>query len=199
MASIFNPPDETLLDALKEIVGEKGWEPGADGSRYYEDPRGRFRGTGRLILLPTSTEQVASIVRLCNAAKVGIVPFSGGTGVVAGQMSIHSDNAIIVSLERMNKVRDISVDDGVIVVEAGCVLANVHKTAEDHDLTFPLNMASKGSCCIGGNLATNAGGIQVVRHGNARDLCLGIEAVLPDGSVYSDLSPLRKDLSLIHI
>lgn len=193
MVSSFNQPDEILLSALKEVVGDTGWKSGADASRYFDDPRGRFKGKGRLIVLPNSTEQVAAVVRLCNAARVGIVPFSGGTGVVAGQLSICSDNAIVVSLERMNKVRDISVDDGVMVAEAGCVLENIHNTAAQHGLVFPLNMASKGSCCIGGNLATNAGGIQVVRHGNARDLCLGIEAVLPDGSVYRDLSPLRKN------
>lgn len=193
MVASFNQPDEILLSALRKVVGDTGWKSGADASRYFEDPRGRFKGKGRLIVLPNSTEQVAAIVHLCNAARVGIVPFSGGTGVVAGQLSICSDNAIVVSLERMNKVRDISVDDGVMVAEAGCVLESVHNTAAQHGLVFPLSMASKGSCCIGGNLATNAGGIQVVRHGNARDLCLGIEAVLPDGSVYRDLSPLRKN------
>jgi len=193
MGSDFNQPSETLLAQLKSVVGENGWKPGVDACRYYEDPRGRFSGKGCLIVLPDSTEQVAEIVRLCNDAKVAIVPFSGGTGVVAGQISIDSGNAIIVSLERMNKLREISVDDGVIVAEAGCILENIHTAASQHDLMFPLSMASKGSCCIGGNLATNAGGIQVVRYGNARDLCLGIEAVLPCGSVYSDLSPLRKN------
>lgn len=193
MAPGFRPPDEKLLTDLKIIVGDNGWKLAAGAPRYFEDPRGRFKGRGCLIVLPATTDQVAAIVRLCNAAKVGIVPFSGGTGVVAGQMSIDSDNAIVVSLERMNRIRELSVDDGVIVVEAGCILEQIHSVAGEHDLMFPLNMASKGSCCIGGNLATNAGGIQVVRHGNARDLCLGIEAVLPCGSVYSDLSPLRKN------
>ncbi len=193
MTSGFNRPDEKLLNDVKDIVGDTGWKTGSDAPRYFDDPRGRFEGKGCLIVMPDTTQQVADIVRLCNSAKVGIVPFSGGTGVVAGQMSIDSENAIILSLERMNKVRDISVDDGVIVAEAGCILENIHNVAKEHDLMFPLSMASKGSCCIGGNLATNAGGIQVVRYGNARDLCLGVEAVLPCGSIYSDLSPLRKD------
>lgn len=191
--SEFNRPKEPLLDDIKAIVGDVGWKAAGDANRYFEDPRGRFVGKGCLIVQPNSTEQVAEIVRLCNAAKVGIVPYSGGTGVVAGQLSIDSENAIIMSLERMNKVREISADDGVIVAEAGCILENIHIAAQEHDMMFPLSMASKGSCCIGGNLATNAGGIQVLRHGNARDLCLGIEAVMPCGTVLSELSPLRKN------
>ncbi len=191
--SQFNPPGAQLLSDIKDVVGEAGWMDVADGQRYLDDPRGRFEGRGCLIVLPGSTEQVAAIVRLCNAAKVGIVPYSGGTGVVAGQLSIDSDNAIIMSLERMNKVREISVDDSVLVAEAGCILETIHSTAQEQGMMFPLSMASKGSCCIGGNLATNAGGIQVLRYGNARDLCLGIEAVLPCGTILSELSPLRKN------
>ncbi len=193
MTEVFDQPGDDLLNGLKDILGPNGWKPGKGAARHFEDPRGRFQGKAALIVLPETTEQAARIVRLCNAGKVGIVPFSGGTGVVAGQLSIESENAIVLSLERMNKIRDILVDDGVLVAEAGCILENIHHAAAEHNLMFPLSMASKGSCCIGGNLATNAGGIQVVRHGNARDLCLGIEAVLPDGSIYSDLSPLRKN------
>ncbi|MBT8408208.1 MAG: FAD-binding oxidoreductase [Alphaproteobacteria bacterium] len=189
----FPKPDPATLDAIKDLVGGTGWKAAADAHRYFEDPRGRFEGEGCLIVLPDSTEQVAAIVRLCSRAGIGIVPFSGGTGVVAGQLSIHSGNAIILSLERMNRVRAISADDGVMVAEAGCILENIHTAALQHGMMYPLSMASKGSCCIGGNLATNAGGIQVVRYGNARDLCLGIEAVLPSGEVLSELSPLRKN------
>lgn len=191
--SQFNPPDSQLLTDIKDVVGDAGWKNVEDAPRYFDDPRGRFEGRGSLIVLPNSTEQVAAIVRLCNGARVGIVPYGGGTGVVAGQLSIHSENAIIMSLERMNRVRQTSVDDSVIVVEAGCILEDVHNAALEHGMMFPLSMASKGSCCIGGNLATNAGGIQVLRYGNARDLCLGIEAVLPCGTVLSELSPLRKN------
>jgi FAD/FMN-containing dehydrogenase len=193
MASGFKQPDAQLLDALKDIVGERGWTTGEQAPRFYEDPRGRFQGEACLILMPASAEEVSAIVKLCNESGAGIVPYSGGTGVVAGQISIDSGDAIVLSMERMNKVREISVDDGVMVVEAGCILENIHNAAAEQGMTFPLSMASKGSCCIGGNLATNAGGIQVVRHGNARDLCLGIEAVLPDGEIYSALSPLRKN------
>lgn len=193
MTAGFKQPDDALLDALKVLLGPTGWKSGTEETRHFEDPRGRFEGKASLIAMPETTEQVSEIVQMCNAAKVGIVPFSGGTGVVAGQLSPTSSNAIVLSLERMNKIRDILLDDSVLVAEAGCILENIHYAAAEHDLTFPLSMASKGSCCIGGNLATNAGGIQVVRHGNARDLCLGVEAVLPDGTIYSDLSPLRKN------
>lgn len=193
MTARFNAPHATVLKQLKNTVGAGGWKLGSEPSRHFDDPRGRFTGKACLILLPRSTSEVAEIIKLCNAAKVGVVPISGGSGVVAGQLSIDSDNAIVLSLERMNKIRSINADDGVMVVEAGCILENVHSAVLEHDFIFPLNLASKGSCCIGGNLATNAGGIQVVRHGNARDLCLGIEAVLPCGSVYSELSPLRKN------
>ena len=193
MAEAFTRPDDALISALKTLLGPTGWKSGLEDTRHFEDPRGRFEGKACLIVMPETTPQVSEIVKMCNAAKVGIIPFSGGTGVVAGQLSPTSDNAIVLSLERMNKIRDILLDDGVLVAEAGCILENIHNAAAEHGLTFPLSMASKGSCCIGGNLATNAGGIQVLRHGNARDLCLGVEAVLSDGTIYSDLSPLRKN------
>ncbi|MFK7875464.1 MAG: FAD-binding oxidoreductase [Paracoccaceae bacterium] len=189
----FNPPDPLVLEKLKEIVGASGWKDPDKAPKYFEDPRGRFVGQGCLIVMPSTPEDVADIVKLCNAARIGIVPYSGGTGVVAGQLSIHSENALILSLERLNAVREIHIDEGVMVVEAGCILENIHNAALQHDMIFPLGMASKGSCCIGGNLATNAGGIQVLRYGNARDRCLGIEAVLPDGTLLQELSPLRKN------
>ena len=193
MTEVFKQPDDALLSALKNLLGPNGWKSGTEKTRHFEDPRGRFEGKASLIVMPETTEQVSEIVKMCNTAKVGIVPFSGGTGVVAGQLSPTSDNTIVLSLERMNKIRDILLDDSVLIAEAGCILENIHHAAAEYDLTFPLSMASKGSCCVGGNLATNAGGIQVVRHGNARDLCLGVEAVLPDGTIYSDLTPLRKN------
>lgn len=191
--SHFSEPEPQLLNDIKDVVGSSGWKDVNDAPRYFEDPRGRFQGQGRLIAMPEITAQVAEIVKLCSVSGVGIVPFSGGTGVVAGQLSIDSANAIILSLEKMNKVRQVSVDDGVMVAEAGCILENIHSAASEYNMVFPLSMASKGSCCIGGNLATNAGGIQVLRYGNARDLCLGIEAVLPCGTILNELSPLQKN------
>jgi len=184
---------ETDLDRIKDVLGVSGWKAANDADSYFEDPRGRFTGSGRLVALPQSTAQVAEVVRICNEAKIPVIPYSGGTGVVAGQLSIDSGAVIVLSLERMNRVREFSPDDSVLIAEAGCILENIHAVAREHGMMFPLSMASKGSCRIGGNLATNAGGIQVVRYGNARNLCLGIEAVFPDGSIYSELSPLRKN------
>jgi len=189
----LTPPSPATLDALKSIVGAGGWKPAQDAARYFEDPRGNYVGRAQIILLPASTDEVSEIVRLCNETGTALVPFGGGTGVVAGQISTESADVVILSLERMNRVRAINPQDFSMVVEAGCILENAHAAAEEHDLMFPLGMASKGSCTIGGNLATNAGGIQVLRHGNARDLCLGIEAVLPSGAVLSELNPLRKN------
>lgn len=189
----FSPPDLGVLDKLKAIVGDRGWRGTTDAGRYLEDPRGRFKGKASLVLLPGSTQEVARIVRLCDETRTGLIPYGGGTGVVAGQLSPENENAIIVSLERMNRIREVNVGDFAMVTEAGCILENVHAAAAEHGLMFPLSMASKGSCTIGGNLATNAGGIQVLRYGNARDLCLGIEAVLPSGEVLSELDPLRKN------
>ena len=189
----FAPVSADVLDQLKAIVGASGWKTGTDAARFFEDPRDRFEGQASLVLLPETTEEVSKIVRLCNETGTGIIPYGGGTGVVAGQLSPDSADAVIVSLQRMNKVRSIDPEDFAMVVEAGCILENVHAAAAEHNLMFPLSMASKGSCTIGGNLATNAGGIQVLRHGNARDLCLGIEAVLANGDVVSELAPLRKN------
>lgn len=191
--SDFAPPEQAVLESLKRIVGDRGWRESDDADRYFEDPRGRFKGNARLVLLPNSTEEVAQIVKLCNQTKTGLIPYGGGTGVVAGQISPDNKNAIVVSLERMNRIRQVNAGDFAMVVEAGCILENVHAAAAEYGFLFPLSMASKGSCTIGGNLATNAGGIQVLRYGNARDLCLGIEAVLPSGEVLSELHPLRKN------
>ncbi len=189
----FKPPDPVVLDRLKSIVGDGAWRAPDDAARYFDDPRGRFTGKACLVLLPATTEQVAQILRACNETGTGLIPWGGGTGVVAGQISPENASAVILSLERMNRVREIDAADFAMVVEAGCILENIHAAAAEYGLMFPLSMASKGSCTIGGNLATNAGGIQVLRHGNARDLCLGIEAVLPSGEVLSELNPLRKN------
>ena len=192
-AAQFRKPSLQLLNEIKKITGNSGWKHPQDEPSYFEDPRGRFKGKGCLIVTPQSTQKVSEITQLCNQERVAIIPYSGGTGVVAGQLSIESENVIIMSLEKMNNIRHISADDSILVAEAGCILENVHNIANEHGMNFPLNMASKGSCRVGGNLATNAGGIQVLRHGNARDLCLGIEAVLPDGMILNELAPLQKN------
>ena len=122
-----------------------------------------------------------------------IVPQGGNTGLVGGGIPDKSGESIVLSLTKMNKVRELSVQNRSMIVESGCILEELHKTAEEHNLYFPLNLAAKGSCTIGGNLSTNAGGVNVVRYGNTRDLCLGVEVVLLGGRVMNLLSPLRKD------
>ena len=156
MSTDFGEPAAAVLDAIKAVVGDRGWKAGVDAQRYFSDPRDRFVGSACLVALPRSTEDVAAILQLCAGAGAGVIPYGGGTGVVAGQLSIDSGNAIILSLERMNRVRKINAEDGVMTVEAGCILEDVHNAAAAHGLMFPLSMASKGSCTIGGNLATNA-------------------------------------------
>ena len=160
---------------------------------YLEEPRGRFTGQGAALLAPETTEQVATIVRACAAARVGIVPYGGGTGLVGGQVQDAGPAPVVVTLERMNAVRGVYPVENAMVVEAGATLAEVQAAAAEHGRLFPLSLASEGTARIGGNLATNAGGVNVLRYGNARDLCLGLEAVMPDGSIWNGLSRLRKD------
>ena len=159
---------------------------------YLEEPRGLFHGSGGLLLAPASTDEVATIIRACAKGKVPVVPYGGGTGLVGGQI-MPDARPVILSLERMTRIRAIHADENVLVAEAGAVLAEVQAAAGAAGRLFPLSLASQGSCRIGGCLSTNAGGVNVLRYGSARDLCLGIEAVLPDGSVHHGLKRLRKD------
>ena len=159
---------------------------------YLEEPRGRWAGQG-VVIAPDSTDDVAEVVRACAQARVPVVPYGGGTGLVGGQISPEGPLPVILSLERMRTVRGIWPEENVIVVEAGAILQDIHKAAAEVDRLFPLSIAAKGSARIGGNLATNAGGVNVLRYGNARDLCLGLEAVLPDGRIWNGLRRLRKD------
>lgn len=158
-----------------------------------EEPRGRWQGQGAAVAVPRSADQVAALLRACAAARVGIVPLGGGTGLVGGQVMPAGPLPLILSLERMRAIRAIHPRENVVLAEAGCTLAEVQAAAESVNRLFPLHIASQGSAQIGGNLATNAGGVNVLRYGNARDLCLGLEAVLPDGSILHGLKRLRKD------
>ncbi|WP_347140181.1 FAD-binding oxidoreductase [Paracoccus sp. SSK6] len=160
---------------------------------YLEEPRGRFQGRAGLIAAPRTVEEVAAIVRACHDARVPIVPRGGGTGLVGGQVMPDGAVPLLLSLERMNRVRDIYPEEGVIVAEAGATLQQVREAAAAVGRQFPLALASQGSAQIGGVLGTNAGGVNVLRYGNARALCLGVEAVLPQGQVMHDLKRLRKD------
>lgn len=163
------------------------------GPAYLEEPRGRVRMAAAVLALPEDVGQVASLVRACGRLRFGLVPRGGGTGLVLGQVVPGGPAPVILSLERMARVRGIWPEENVMTVEAGAILADVQRAAAEAGRLFPLALAAQGSARIGGNLATNAGGVTVLRYGNARDLCLGIEAVLPDGSVMAGLTRLRKD------
>ena len=161
--------------------------------RYLEEPRDTYRGQAGLLALPRNTQEVADLIRRANALRVGVVPYGGGTGLVAAQVMPEGPAPLLVSLERMSAIRGLYPAENVIVADAGTVLADIQAAAQNAGRLFPLSLASEGSCRIGGNLSTNAGGVNVLRYGNARDLCLGLEAVLPDGSVLNGLTRLRKD------
>ena len=188
---MLNPADPAFLTTLAALL-----PPGtlrAPEPRYLEEPRGKWHGHAGAVVCPASVEEVAVIVRAAAEARVGVVPWGGGTGLVGGQVMVDGPLPLVLSLERMNRIRAVYPEENVLLAEAGVILADLHKAAEAVGRIFPLTLASQGSCRIGGNLATNAGGVNVVRYGNARDLCLGLEAVLPDGRIWHGLKRLRKD------
>ncbi|MEL6523209.1 MAG: FAD-binding oxidoreductase [Pseudomonadota bacterium] len=188
---MLNPVSETVEQALRQhlpAAAFRSLEP-----HYLEEPRGRYAGRDGLVVAPGQTSEVAHVIRMAAEARVPVIPYGGGTGLVGGQIAEDGPKPIILSFERMTKVRSVSPLDNTMVVEAGAILADVQAAAEEVDRLFPLSLASEGSARIGGLLATNAGGVNVLRYGNARDLCLGLEAVLPDGSVLQGLKRLRKD------
>ncbi|MDQ7989500.1 MAG: FAD-binding oxidoreductase [Candidatus Dactylopiibacterium sp.] len=185
---------DELVDALRAIVGAPHVLCDAAGcAPFEEDWRGRYRGRARCVVRPADTAEVAAVVRACAAAGVPMVPQGGNTGLVGGSVPHPDASEVVISLARLNRVRAIDVDNATITVEAGCTLAAVQDAAAAHDRLFPLSLASEGSCQIGGNLASNAGGVQVLRYGNTRELTLGLEVVLADGQIWSGLRGLRKD------
>ena len=186
-------PSPALLPALRAIVGDTHVLTEGDLTGYELDWRKRERGKSLAVVRPASTAQVAQVVQACAAAGVSIVPQGGNTGMVVGSTPDASGTQVVLSLTRMNAVR--ALDDGnlTITVEAGCVLQSLQEVCEKAGFLFPLSLASEGSCTIGGNLGTNAGGTQVVRYGNTRELCLGLEVVTAQGEIWSGLTGLRKD------
>lgn len=180
-----------FLDSLKNALPDRVLRP--IEPRYLEEPRGTWQGRAAAVLAPESTAQVAEILRLANAARVGVIPYGGGTGLVGGQVMSEGPLPLVLSLERMTAIRAIYPNENIMIAEAGAILQDLHGAAEQVDRLFPLAIAAKGSARIGGNLATNAGGVNVLRYGNARDLCLGLEVVLPSGEILNNLSRLRKD------
>ena len=188
---------EPLLTALRQVVGAAHVlthdDPAADLSAWEQDWRKRQHGRALAVVRPGSTAEVAAVVKACAAAGVSIVPQGGNTGLVVGGVPDHSGTQVVLSLQRLNAIRAIDAANLTLTAEAGCVLQTVQEAAEGAGFLFPLSLAAEGSCTIGGNLAVNAGGTQVVRYGNTRDLCLGLEVVTAQGEVWQGLSGLRKD------
>ncbi len=187
----LNPVTEGFVTDLRAALPAAAFREVAPG--YLQEPRGRWHGQAALVVAPATVDEVATVVRACADGRVPLVPYGGGTGLVGGQIASEGPAPVLLSLERMRAVRGTWPEENVMVVEAGAILQDIHAAAEAVNRLFPLSLAAKGSARIGGNLATNAGGVNVLRYGNARDLCLGLEAVLPDGTVWHGLRRLRKD------
>jgi FAD/FMN-containing dehydrogenase len=182
-----------LIESLRQIVGAANVLTDGDLTPWVQDWRKRETGKALAVVRPGSTPEVAAVVKACAAARVSIVPQGGNTGMVVGSTPDASGTQVVLSLTRMNKVRTLDAGNLTITVDAGCVLQNLQEACEKAGFLFPLSLASEGSCTIGGNLGTNAGGTQVVRYGNTRDLCLGLEVVTAQGEIWDGLSGLRKD------
>ena len=185
---------EALRSELRALIGaDSVLTADVDTAPFLVDQRRLYRGSALAVALPRDVGQVARIVGWCNQRRVGLVPQGGNTGYCGGATPDESGRQLLLSLRRLNRIRSVDAENFSITAEAGCVLASVQQAADAAERFFPLSLGSEGSCQIGGNLATNAGGLNVVRYGMARDLVLGIEAVLPDGQVFDGLKSLRKD------
>jgi len=182
-----------LLTELREALGHAHVLTGDDATGYLTDQHRRLTGRALAVVRPADTAQVAQVVRLCRQHRTPIVPQGGNTGLMGAATPDASGRAVVLSLARLNQVRAIDTDNDTLTVEAGAVLATVQQTARDAGRLFPLSLGSEGSCTIGGNLATNAGGTQVLRYGNARELVLGLEVVTAEGEIWHGLRGLRKD------
>ena len=176
-----------------EIVGGANVLGGDDMAGYLTDWRGRFTGRARAVLRPGSTAEVAAIVKLCVEHRVPIVPQGGNTGLVLGSVPDASGDAVVLSLSRMNRIRSVDAINDTLTADAGCTLHQIQEAAAAQGRLFPLSLASEGSCTLGGNLSTNAGGTAVLRYGNTRELTLGLEVVTAQGEVWDGLRGLRKD------
>jgi len=184
---------EAFLQTLRVIVGADHVLTEGDLSAWERDWRKREQGRALAVVRPASTAQVAQVLQACAAAAVSIVPQGGNTGMVVGSIPDASGSQLVLSLTRMNRIRSLDAANLTVTVEAGCVLQSLQQACEQAGFLFPLSLAAEGSCTIGGNLATNAGGTQVLRYGNTRELCLGLEVVTASGEVWDGLVGLRKD------
>ncbi|WP_299841955.1 FAD-binding oxidoreductase [uncultured Roseovarius sp.] len=187
----LNPADPKFVAQLHQVLPATAFREAAP--HYLEEPRGRWKGQAGVVVAPSTVEEVAAVISAASEARVGVVPYGGGTGLVGGQVLSEGPAPVLLSLEKMRAIRGIYPEENVMVVEAGAILSDIHDAAEKAGRLFPLTIAAKGSARIGGNLATNAGGVNVLRYGNARDLCLGLEAVMPYGEIWHGLKRLRKD------
>ena len=185
---------EALINQLADIVGNAGLRTGNDDTAsFLTDWHGQYHGQALAVVMPETTAQVANIMAFADANDIVVVPQGGNTGFMGGATPDADGRTILLSLRRMNRIREIDATNMSMTVEAGCVLQSLHEATEKQGLYFPLNLAAKGSCTIGGNLGTNAGGLNVVRYGTTRELTLGLEVVLMGGRVLNMLSGLRKD------
>ncbi len=183
-----------FVEKLRAIVGDKGLIVDDQGKHpYVTDWRENFVGNALAVVRPANTEEVAAVVRLCAAEKVSVVPQGGNTGLVGGGIPQQKGREIVLSLNRMTRITDIDPIGYTMTVEAGVILKTIQETAAANDRLFPLSLAAEGSCSIGGNLSTNAGGVQVLHYGNARQLVLGLEVVTPQGEIWNGLRALKKD------
>ena len=183
----------TLIDSLRGIVGDAHVLTGEGLTAYERDWRGREHGKALCVVRPAHTDEVSAVVKACAAVGVAMVPQGGNTGLVMGSTPDTSGREVIINLQRMNNLREIDVANATLTADAGCILEHLQQAADGAGFLFALSLASEGSCTLGGNLASNAGGTQVLRYGNTRDLCLGLEVVTPQGDVWRGLSGLRKD------
>lgn len=187
----YAPADTAFADSLRDRLSPAAFREAEP--RYFEEPRGRWSAPVGLVLAPGDVEEVRTILMAANAARIRVVPYGGGTGLVGGQVAGPGAAPLILSMERMNRIRATYPEENVIVAEAGVILQDLQEAALAAGRLFPMSLAAKGTARIGGTLGTNAGGVNVLRYGNMRDLCLGLEAVLPDGRVLNGLTRLRKD------
>lgn len=189
----MNDPQALLARLAEKLGADRVLTAATDVEPYLTDWRGRYRGAALAVVRPGSAAEVSAVVQACVAAGVAIVPQGGNTGLCGGATPLTEGHSILLSLSRLNRIRAVNADNNTLVAEAGCTLAVVQQAAERAGRLFPLSLAAEGSCAIGGNLSTNAGGVHVLRYGNMRELTLGLEVVLPDGRVWDGLRGLRKD------
>jgi FAD/FMN-containing dehydrogenase len=186
---------DPLYDSLRASFSGRLIVDDVEKAPFLTDWRGKWTGSAFAVVQPDSTDDVASVVRWCISHTKTIVPQGGNTGMSGAATPDEGGDSVVISLARLNRVRDVDPVNNTMTVEAGCILQTIQETAAQQDRLFPLSLSAEGSCMIGGNLSTNAGGVGVLRHGNARDLCLGLEVVTADGEIWNGLRGLRKDNS----